>query len=175
MTQQALREQVIRAIPQGSIGRYDLLPLFLNAELFTEIVTYLASPYKGKIDCVAAPEAIGWILGSAIAASCGVGFIAIRKGERLPYADQQIIEARYTDYSHAEKSLAIKAGSLHAVSRILLADEWIETGASIRSCIDLLTRQGCNIAGIATIGINENEHTRHWIDTGFALFIGKDI
>jgi adenine phosphoribosyltransferase len=175
MNQQELIERVRRAIPEGSIGRYDLLPLFADTALFSELVRCFSALYAEKVDCIASPEAIGWILGTAIAKELNVAFIPIRKRGKLPYPNASLVSCEYRDYSNVNKSLEIKRGSLAAGSRVLVVDEWIETGASIRCCMELLESEGGIISGLATIGINYNEDTMGWIDSGFVSFIGRDI
>ena len=42
-------------------------------------------------------------------------------------------------------------------SKILLIDEWIETGAQIQAAIKLIESQGGIIAAIASINIDDNQ------------------
>ena len=44
-------------------------------------------------------------------------------------------------------------------TRVLLVDEWIETGAQVQAAADLIEAQGGIIIGIATICMDENEQT----------------
>jgi len=175
MTQQELREKIKSVIPHGSVGRYDLLPIFLDDKLFSEIVGYFSTLYTGKIDYIASPEAIGWVLGVALARDMHVGFVPLRKAGKLPYQENQLISSKYLDYSKAEKALTLKKGSLVAGSRVLIVDEWIETGATMRCCIELLEKERCIISGVASIGIDCNDNTEMWIKSGFASFIGIDM
>ena len=66
-----------------SVGRYDLLPIFSDVTLFNEIIDHLCKPYEGKVDCVLALEATGWILGVAMAQKLGVSFVPVRKGGKI--------------------------------------------------------------------------------------------
>ena len=91
MNREQLIGKVLAAMPQGSIDIYDLLPIFKDVALFEEIVAYLAHPYAGKVDLVASPEAIGWILGAAMARKLNVGFVPLRKGGKLPYPNEKIL------------------------------------------------------------------------------------
>jgi len=168
-------KRLLDTIPKDSIGRYDLLPVFRDTELFTEIIKYLAVPYIGKVDYVAAPEAIGWVMGSAMARELNTGFIPLRKMHKLPYPKEVLISQKYVDYSGKEKALEIKKGNVTPGDRILIVDEWVETGVSLHCCINLLEKLGCIIVGLATIGIDCRESTKGWIDTGFIRYIGKDI
>ncbi|HFQ3611468.1 TPA: hypothetical protein ACGVR3_002874 [Enterococcus faecium] len=70
-------------LPRNSIGKYDLLTIFTHKTVFDKIVKVLSLDFQNKVDYVAAPEAIGWILGTAIAKELGVGFIGVRKGEKV--------------------------------------------------------------------------------------------
>ncbi len=175
MIRQELRKKIKSAIPHGSIGRYDLLPLFANDALFSEIVKYFSGLYADKIDFIASPEAIGWILGVALARDLHIGFIPLRKGGRLPYPESGLLSSKYLDYSKTEKTLAIKKGSLDAGRRVLIVDEWIETGSSMRCCIELLEKAQCVVSGLAAIGIDYNDGTKSWIDSGFVSFIGVNM
>jgi len=194
MENESLVKRVLDVLPKGSIGRYDLFPIFKDAELFTEIIQYLAAPYIGKVDYVSAPEAIGWVMGSAMARELNVGFIPLRKIDKLPYPKELLLSQSYVDYSGKTKTLEIKkdcvaAGDITPAAKsrksfpafccrsnnILIVDEWVETGASLHCCVKLLERLGCNIVGLATIGIDYCDGTKNWIDTDFIRYIGKDI
>ena len=175
MQNENLVKRLLNAIPKDSIGRYDLLPVFKDMDLFTEIIKNLSAPYAGKIDYVAAPEAIGWIMGSAIARELDVGFIPLRKKDRLPYPKEVLISQSYIDYSDKEKTLEIKNGYVKAGDKILIVDEWVETGVTLRCCMNLLEKFDCTIVGLATIGIDYRESTKDWIDTGLITYIGKNI
>ena len=175
MENKNLIKRLLDVIPKDSIGRYDLFPVFKDAELFNEITKKLAAPYIGKVDYVAAPEAIGWIMGSTIARELNIGFIPLRKVDKLPYPKEMLISQNYVDYFEVRKALEIKANAVSTGDRILVVDEWVETGESLQCCIDLLEKLGCVIVGLATIGIDYRDSTKKWIDTGFIQYIGRDI
>lgn len=68
--------------------------------------------FQNKVDYVAAPEAIGWILGTAIAKELGVGFIGVRKGDKLPYAKKRL-------FRHILPTIQVKIKALKYL-RVLL-------------------------------------------------------
>jgi len=170
-----LANKILDVIPKDSIEIYDLLPVFEDKKLFTEIVEYLSAPYIGKIDIVASPEAIGWILGVAVAKDLNASFIPLRKGGKLPYSKDNIISYTYTDDKHDGKIYEIKKDSIIANAKVLIVDEWVEDGATLKCCIGLLSKIECIITGLATIGIDYNDGTKDWIDTKFIHFIGKNM
>jgi len=165
----------METIPKDSVGRYDLLPITKDATLFTEIVKYLAAPFIDRVDFIVSPEAIGWLIGVTVARELGVGFIPIRKSGKLPYPKDLLISQSYNDYSINEKSLEIKKDTFFPGCRVLIVDEWVETGASMSCIMKLLEKANCTIKGIATIGIDYREETKTWIDSGFVRYIGKDM
>lgn len=169
-----IREQIKAALPEKAIGRYDLLPLFQRPQLFEAIVYHMSARWYGKIDYVAAPEALGWILGAAMAARLHVGFIALRKGGRLPYRDELLATDAYTDSSGQLNTLALVKASIKPGSRVVVVDEWIETGAQVNSTLRLLDGEGLAVAGLATIGINCNAQTQPWVDSGFVDYLVLD-
>ena len=175
MRNAAIIEEIRAVLPKDSIGRYDLLTVFAHKTLLDKIVATLAQDYRGKVDYVVAPEAIGWILGTTLAQELGVGFVGVRKGGRLPYAETELISTCFSDYSGEQKSFEIHRMSPVRGKRILIVDDWVETGSQMTALMDLLKQLGCTIVGLATVGIDTNEVTREWIETGFVAHIGTDI
>ena len=162
-------------LTEESIGRYDLFPIFKDTKLFDDIIKYLSTPYIRKIDFVVAPEAIGWILGARIAKELNVGFIPLRKGDKLPYPERSLISNSYNDPNKTDKKLEIKNDAIPKGSKVLIVDEWIETGISMHCVIGLLEKIGCDIVGLATIGTDYREETKEWIDSGFLTFVAKEL
>lgn len=168
-----LIEKIKEVIPQNTVGRYDLLPIFRVVTLFEEIVEFLSTSYHNKVDYVVAPEAIGWILGTAISRKLNVGFIPVRKGDKLPYPKNDLLSISFVDYSGEQKSFEIPKNEIIDNERILIVDEWIETGTQIKGIIKMF--ENCDVVGIATIGIDYNESTQNWIETNFVTYVGTDI
>lgn len=178
MNQTELIERISQAIPKYSVGRYDLIALFSDHKLFNEIVDYLAAPFVGKVDCVVALEATGWILGVAIAQKLKVPFVPIRKGGKLPYPDSMLYSVSLVDYSKKEKRLALKKDALKGIDRVVLVDEWIETGGQIKAALELLENFQSEVVGCATISIRGEEdklQNLEWIRQKFVHYIGISI
>ena len=137
-----------RLIVEGPT-RCDVTPLFADADAFHKLVDELTERAKPLgFGLVAGIDALGFILGAAIAARSGTGFVAIRKGGKLP-ADAD--RAEFVDYTGTSKSLELRLKAFPAGSRILLVDEWIETGAQVRAASQLISRQSGIVVGIACI------------------------
>ncbi|MCD4706875.1 MAG: adenine phosphoribosyltransferase [Candidatus Sabulitectum sp.] len=138
-------------------NRCDVTPLFADADSFREMVSDLAEPFLNSgIDFVACIDALGFIIGAAVTQHLGAGLIPIRKGGKLPVETDSV---EFTDYSGKVKHLEIRKDILPQKARVLLIDEWIETGAQIKAAAALIESQGSIVSGIATINIDLNEKT----------------
>jgi len=138
-------------------NRNDVTPLFADAAAFAELIKDLSDPFLGtQVDYVAGIDALGFILGAAIALKLGKGFIPLRKGGKLPV---EVASQEFSDYSGQAKSLELRQGMLKPDDRVLLVDEWVETGAQVEAAINLVEGQGASIVGIATINIDGNPRT----------------
>ena len=149
----------LRLIADGRPGtRCDVTPIFADAEAFAALIddlVALARPFQH--DLVAGIDALGFILGSAVAAREHKGFVAIRKGGKLPVPADR---AEFVDYTGQSKSLELRRTAFPAGARLMLVDEWIETGAQVGAAIELITHQAGTIVAIACINCDRNEATR---------------
>jgi adenine phosphoribosyltransferase len=139
-------------------SRCDVTPLFADPEAFKVLVEDLAQPFQGQaIDRVAGIDALGFILGTAVALRLGKGFVPIRKGGKLPV---QVEQAEFVDYTGERKVLEMRQGSVQPGERILLVDDWIETSAQVQAAESLIERQDGRVAGITAINIDDNPDSR---------------
>ena len=145
------------ALPKDSINKPDLLAVFAQPGLLKEIVLELARPFNGKVDYVISPEAVGWVVGATVATELGVPFIGARKQGNLPYAreafyhNDKIVLAKYTDYSTREKTIEITRDSIKPKSRVLIVDDWTDTGAGINACRVLVEKLNGTVVDAVTI------------------------
>ena len=139
---------------QTSGPRCDVTPLFADPAAFAELVVDLCAPFDAAdIDFVAGIDALGFILGTAIAVHLGKGFIPLRKGGKLPVAVNTV---EFVDYSGQSKALELRRGGLPAGARVLVVDEWLETGAQVQAAVALVEAAGGAVAGIAAINMDDN-------------------
>jgi adenine phosphoribosyltransferase len=152
-------KEYLRLIDTKTQGRrYDVTPLFADYAAFSTLVEDLAQPFTGgKVDCVAGIDALGFVLGAAMAIRLKVGFIPVRKGGKLPVASDT---SMFVDYTGQSKSLELRLGAVPAGTRVLIVDEWVETGAQVQAAIELIEKQGGVVAGIAAINIDDGPRTR---------------
>jgi adenine phosphoribosyltransferase len=148
----------LKLIDTHTRGRYDVTPLFSDYAAFDHLTNDLAQKFVTvKIDRIAGIDALGFILGTALAFRLQKGFIPIRKGGKLP---TRVERAEFVDYTQERKSLEIRADAIAQGMKVLIVDEWIETGAQVKAAIDLVERLGATVVGVAAINIDENKNTR---------------
>ena len=142
---------------ETSGNRCDVTPLFADYAAFSALVDDLAALAEPlAFDVVVGIDALGFILGAALALRTHTGFVPIRKGGKLP-VDVDTVEC--VDYTGQRKTLELRRDALRPGTRALVVDEWIETGAQVRAAIQLIEGQGGVIAGIASLHRDDNEAT----------------
>ena len=135
----------------------DPTSIYINGDAFTQLLDDLTVDLEG-VDCdvVAGLDAMGFVLGAALATRIGVGFLPIRKAGKL-CVDTDAVS--FTNYSGRTQDMEMRTPAFAAGTRVLLVDQWIETGGTIDGAIRLVERQGGIVAGIATIAMEDNDRT----------------
>ncbi|XP_038159326.1 adenine phosphoribosyltransferase [Cyprinodon tularosa] len=138
--------------------------LYCNSQALADCVKDLLSVFHSDpIDLVAGIDAMGFILGASIAATLGKGFLAIRKAGHLCVATEN---QNYTDYTGREKTMEVRLDVLKPGMKVLLVDQWIETGGTMRAAIQLVEKQGATVVGVAAVAI-ENTEGGKWIKENY--------
>ncbi|XP_054650375.1 adenine phosphoribosyltransferase [Dunckerocampus dactyliophorus] len=138
--------------------------LYCNSQALADCVQDLLGPFHNDtIDLVAGIDAMGFILGASIAAHLGKGFLAMRKAGHLCVSTQS---QAYSDYTGREKSMEVRLDVLKSGVRVLLVDQWIETGGTMRAAIQLVERLGATVVGVAAVAI-ENSEGGKWIKDAY--------
>lgn len=131
--------------------------IYVNAASFHALIDDLVAPFAAhEVDVVAGFDAMGFVLGSAIATRLGTGFLTIRKAGKMPVESDAV---EFVNYTGRTQRLEIRRPAFRAGTRVLLVDQWVETGGTMTGGIELIERQGGVVAGIATICIEETERT----------------
>ena len=155
----------------GIGGKRDLLPLYADGEAMKKLVAYLAEPFRGKVDCVCSPESLGFILGSMLAYELGVGLVVIRRNRQFMVDPEEQVTASYIDHRDQVTTLITERCLLPAGSRVLLADDWMSTAATVQACSNMIEDTGCKVAGIAAVGVNYRSAAKDMIDAGNVRYV----
>ncbi|MGZ4850782.1 MAG: adenine phosphoribosyltransferase [Candidatus Bathyarchaeia archaeon] len=136
----------IRRIPEfKGVVFWDITPLLKDRHCFHECIKQLADHYRSKpIDAVVSNEARGFIIGAALAYELGVGFVPIRKKGKLPY---KCVNLTYKKEYECD-SIEIHEDAIKKGQNILLIDDLLATGGTVKANIELIEQLGGNIVGL---------------------------
>jgi adenine phosphoribosyltransferase len=90
-------------------------------------------------------ESRGFILGAAVAATLGCGFVPIRKPGKLPSKTHR--ESYNLEYG--TDALEIHQDACADQQRILIVDDVLATGGTARAAVDLVRKAGGKIIGVS--------------------------
>ena len=141
MNKQTLLDN-IRKIPDFPIKGilfYDVTTLFKNAECFKGMLEELNDMYKDKgITKVVGIESRGFVMGGALAAKLGAGFVLARKPGKLP---AEVYEEEF-DKEYGKDKIQIHKDALTPDDIVLLHDDLLATGGTMEAAIKLVKRYG---------------------------------
>ena len=141
----ASRLRDVPDFPKPGIVFKDITPLLADAEAFAMVVRELAA-VAPDVDVVAGIEARGFLLAGAIAGQLGRGLVPVRKAGKLP---PPTLRASYDlEYGSAEIEVVPE---LVDGKRVLLVDDVLATGGTMRASADLITRAGGTVVALAVI------------------------
>jgi adenine phosphoribosyltransferase len=146
-----LAQDLAERMRNGTDGRSDIWRAFADRDLFSRVVAALAAPYRGeRYTKVAAVEARGFILGGAMAAHTGAGFVAVRKQDGwLPGDLAEVVTG--PDWQGRTHALRLQRDALGAEDRVVLVDDWFETGEQALAARRLIEGTGATLVGMSIV------------------------
>lgn len=129
----------------------DVAGLLARPELIALLGPTLALPYaSADVTVVCAPEARGPIFGALVAVELGAGLVIVRKTERNhPGADVEVTSA--PTWRGTPEVFQTRSWDLTPEDRVLVVDDWITTGSSIRAMKHLVERAGATYVGASVL------------------------
>lgn len=131
--------------PQPGVLFRDIGPMLTDADALASVTQALAAPFVGAFDLVAGVEARGFLLAGTVAATSGTGLLPIRKAGKTPRPDASV------DYALEYGTATIEAAGDLTGRRVLLVDDVLATGGTLRAGVELVERLGGSVAGVAVI------------------------
>jgi adenine phosphoribosyltransferase len=131
--------------PKPGILFYDITSILIQSEAFRFCVDSMVKIYKNKqIDAVAAIEARGFLFAAPFAVRMGIPLLLIRKKGKLP--GRKLTKAYDLEYAQAE--IEIHPDDVPQGGKVLLLDDLIATGGTLRAARELITSSGGNVTNI---------------------------
>lgn len=141
-------DKVIRKIPnypKEGILFFDITSILTNPEAFRYCIDHMVKLYKGAdIAAVAGIESRGFIFASPLADHLGIPLILVRKAGKLPG------DVYHQDYQleYGDAAVEIHKSDVPKGGNVLLIDDLIATGGTLRASRTLLERGGAAVKNV---------------------------
>jgi adenine phosphoribosyltransferase len=143
--EKAVRDSIrdVPDYPKPGIIFKDITPLLADPKLFDSCIAELARLLEGKkIDYIAGIESRGFIIGMALAAKMGKGFIPIRKEGKLPY---HTVSKTY-DLEYGTATIEMHRDAVREGDTVVIVDDLLATGGTAEAAASLIRGLGGRVA-----------------------------
>lgn len=130
--------------PIEGIAFRDITPLMQNGEAFSEACNQMIE-FSKKVgaDVIVGPESRGFIFGCPVAKELGIGFIPVRKPNKLP---RETVSVKY-DLEYGSNELHMHADSIKKGQKVVIIDDLLATGGTVEATIELVEKMGGEVVG----------------------------
>lgn len=141
----------IRTIPnwpkEGIMFR-DITSLLENPAAFRECIDKLADNYRNKdVTKIAGIESRGFIFGAALAKELHLPLVLIRKKGKLP---GETFSQEY-ELEYGTDKIEIHKNSVNEHDKVLIVDDLIATGGTVKAACNLVEKAGAKVASLAFV------------------------
>lgn len=131
----------------------DPTSIYINKNAFHDLLTDLLADLEDiEFDVVGGLDAMGFVLGAAIAARRNVGFLPIRKAGKLCVDTDKV---SFTNYSGRTQDMEMRQPAFASGTKVLLVDQWVETGGTMEGAIELVERQNGTVTALVAIAMED--------------------
>lgn len=132
--------------PQEGIIFRDITPLMADGKAFRAACKELAAFAKEVgADVIVGPESRGFIFGCPVAYELEIGFVPIRKPNKLP---RETVSVKY-DLEYGSNELHMHSDGIAKGQKVLIIDDLLATGGTVVATIDLIKQSGGEVVGCA--------------------------
>ena len=144
-------KKYIRSVPdfpKPGICFYDITTLLQNPEGFKLALDEMEKYVRDKNpDTIVAIESRGFLFGAALADRLNIGVVTVRKPGKLP---SEIISQEYT-LEYGTDSIEIHTDALKKGEKVVIVDDLIATGGTLKAACDLVKKLDAEIVGISAV------------------------
>lgn len=134
--------------PRKGISFKDVSPLLENAEAFRFAIDEMKRiADQWQPDVIVGPESRGFLFGAPLAIVMKKGFFMARKAGKLP---GEALSISY-DLEYGSATLEIPAFAIKKGTRVLIVDDLLATGGTLKALETLLQNAGAEIVGFITL------------------------
>jgi adenine phosphoribosyltransferase len=134
--------------PKPGILYKDITPLLAEPRAFAEAIRQLCGHYQNQpVDAIAAAEARGFLFAAPMALTMKRPLVPLRKPGKLPYQTHAL---KYElEYGSAE--LHVHIDGINEGQRVLLVDDVLATGGTLKAGCQLVEKAGGQVVGCAVL------------------------
>ena len=134
----------VQDFPIEGILFRDITPLMANGEAFQEACNRIRDFAQSKgATVIVGPESRGFIFGCPVAKDLGIGFIPVRKPNKLP---SETVSIKY-DLEYGSNELQMHADSIKKGDKVVIIDDLLATGGTVEATIKLVEKMGGEVVG----------------------------
>jgi adenine phosphoribosyltransferase len=132
--------------PKPGIRFYDITTLLKDPEAFAEVIDRMADAVKDeRIDLVVGMESRGFIFSAPLAYLLDAGLVPVRKLGKLP---AETITVEYA-LEYGSNTLEIHRDAIQPGQKVLIVDDLLATGGTVKGTIELIERLKGEVIGLA--------------------------
>lgn len=155
-----LRSKIKRVPEFKGVVFWDITPLLKDKVAFGQCIMDLADHFRDDdVKVVASNEARGFIVGAPVAHELGVGFVPIRKQGKLPPEVYRLSYAK----EYESDVIEVRDDGIEPGDRVLLVDDLLATGGTIKANADLVEKLGGDVVGMGFLVELEYLNPRKYI------------
>jgi adenine phosphoribosyltransferase len=156
-------------------GHADVWAVFRDAEALRAVVAGLADPVRADgVTAVCGIESRGFLLGAAVAVELGIGFVPVRKGIGLLPGEKAFGQTA-PDYRGVRHTLRMQREMIGEGDRVLLVDDWLETGAQAGTVRAIVEQCGAAWVGCSVLVDQLTDEMRALIGPVHAVLAAADL
>lgn len=138
----------VQDFPKAGISFKDITPILQTPAAFNYTISQITDYAQDLgVDLVVGPEARGFLFGVPTALELEVGFVPVRKPGKLP----RPVETATYELEYGTDSLCIHTDSVKPGQKVLIVDDLLATGGTIKATIELIERLGGEVVGCAFV------------------------
>jgi adenine phosphoribosyltransferase len=148
MSAEDLRAKIreIPDFPKPGILFYDITTLLKEADAYREAIDLMVEPYKNEgVDIVVGMESRGFIFSAPLAYLLKAGLVPVRKLGKLP---AETLTVEYA-LEYGSNTLEIHRDAIKPGEKVLIVDDLLATGGTVKGTIELVERLHGKVVGLA--------------------------
>jgi adenine phosphoribosyltransferase len=157
--------------PKPGILFYDISTLLSHADAWQVTMGRMAREIgRYQPDLLAGIESRGFLVAAPLALKLGCGFVMVRKKGKLP---GKTVSYTY-DLEYGTDTIEIQADAVKPGDKVVVLDDLLATGGTLRAAIDLFRKVGADVKAAATIIELSFLNGRSKLDVPFTSLVAYD-